>query len=84
MAPSSQLDAQNLLYARHPYLYKSPLLSPQSGDQQDRSGAASTGAAASSNAVSMWPPLVMPLHLGKHIQPFHSPPSLFKTPFYRH
>ena len=65
VAPSSQLDAQNLLYARHPYLYKSPLLSPQSGDQQDRSGAGSAGAAASSNAVSMWPPLVMPLHLGK-------------------
>ena len=74
VAPSSQLEAQNLLYARHPYLYKSPLLSPQGADQQDRPSAgsaaavaAAAAAAAGSNAVSMWPPLVMPLHLGNYI-----------------
>jgi len=61
-APHVQLtasDAQNLLYTRHPYLYKSPLLSPNanSNDQQANN--------SNSNPLSsMWPPLVMPLHLG--------------------
>ena len=60
-APHVQLtasDAQNLLYTRHPYLYKSPL-SPNanSNDQQANN--------SNSNPLSsMWPPLVMPLHLG--------------------
>jgi hypothetical protein len=64
-------------YSRHPsYLYKSPLLSPQGSEQggrdDRRDGGSSTtnrdrdsaGSAGNNNPLSMWPPLVMPLHLG--------------------
>jgi hypothetical protein len=62
-------------YSRHQsYLYKSPLLSPQGseqggggGDRRDGStnrDRDSTGSAGNNNPLSMWPPLVMPLHLG--------------------
>lgn len=60
-------------YSRHAsssYLYKSPMLSPQGSEQggDRRDGSATRGdrdsTGSAGNALSMWPPLVMPLHLG--------------------
>ncbi|XP_057380066.1 LOW QUALITY PROTEIN: broad-complex core protein isoforms 1/2/3/4/5-like [Daphnia carinata] len=60
-------------YSRHAsssYLYKSPMLSPQGSEQggDRRDGSATRGdrdsAGSAGNPLSMWPPLVMPLHLG--------------------
>lgn len=58
-------------YSRHPsYLYKSPMLSPQGSEQggERRDGSATRGdrdsTGSAGNPLSMWPPLVMPLHLG--------------------
>lgn len=53
-------------YSRHPssYLYKSPLLSPQGSEQGAGSDRRENNTSGGSNPLSMWPPLVMPLHLG--------------------
>ena len=56
-------------YGRHPY-YKSPLLSPQGSEERgsDRNREERRNSDdrnnSNSNPLSMWPPLVMPLHLG--------------------
>ena len=54
-------------YSRHQsssYLYKSPLLSPQGSEQGGGNGNNDRRESTGSNPLSMWPPLVMPLHLG--------------------